>query len=325
MKKTTIYLSSCLILFLIALSSCLDDDNGECSVEFKFIYDYNILESDAIAKQVDKVTLLLYRNNILAYTFTKDYTPNSPFTMSLDGIEVGSYEAVALAQSTELKESVNNFVYPLIQVGKTTPNDLKFTLPSKKMSSELNRFLLGAVSEIEVIPGKNYIIPLKKVTNKVRVVLLDKNQEEIDPLKYKFDIYESVGNGIVNYKYQVIESGLTQYQPYFTKKIETDKIDNGGINEFPWAVAAEFSLSKLIAEHPTNLIIKSEGEEIINVNVLSLIKLGMLVEYDDKWPFQEYLDRKDAFVLSFFIDGKTWLSAKIIVNGWVISNNHIEV
>ena len=327
MKKTILYINSCLIVLSLALlSSCMNDDMDECFVEFKFIYDYNILEADAIAKQVDKVTLLLYdENQNLAYSFTKNYIPNSPITMTFDGIKIGKYEAIAVAQSTKLKGIENNFIYPSIQVGNTKYNDLKFVLPNEKMSSELNNFLLGSVSEIKITPNNTYVLPLKKVTNKIRVVLLDKSDEVLDPAKYNFDLYETVGNNVISYQYQVLQGKLTQYQPYYVKKIETDKIDNGGINDFPWAVAAEFSVSKLIADHPTNLIIKSADEEIINVNVLSLIKLGMLVEYDNKWPYQEYLDRKDAFVLSFFIDGKTWLSTKIIVNGWVISNNHVEV
>lgn len=326
MKKFSLALG-CISLFL--LSSCILDDEVSCETKFQVIFDYNILESDALTKQVDKVDLYLFNEDKeLAYSYNQTINPNdNACIINTTDIIPGHYYAVATGQSHRIEGEGHNFIVSDMTFKPSTLDQLTARLPleeNRTSSKEINNFLIGESDLMEINTLSSHIIPIKKVTNKIRIVLLDKDADIKDD--YELALHEKGGNGWINYNYHTIPDKPITYLPYLHQIETLTNTDNGG-EEYKEAFVAEFSSSKLIATHPTILEIKepNSSEILAEIDILSLLELGMIAEYDEKWGFQEYLDRKDNFVISLFFEDSTWLSATVIVNGWLVSTDHIDL
>ena len=91
----------------------------------------------------------------------------------------------------------------------------------------------------------------------------------------------------------------------------------------------ELNTSRLIYDDEPRLIIRDTrgGQEMLNINLTWLLSLKAIGEHRADWSDQEYLDRQDEYAMTFFIDADngTWMQNRILVNGWVLSLEEIEL
>lgn len=94
-------------------------------------------------------------------------------------------------------------------------------------------------------------------------------------------------------------------------------------------MVAELNTSRLMTDAEPRLIISDAetGEEVMNLNLTWFLSLQAIGEHRAEWSDQEYLDRQDEYALTFFIDvdNNTWMKSHIVVNGWVVSLEEIEL
>ena len=327
MKKINLVFA-CLLLY--ALSGCINDEAANCTTQFQLIFDYNILESNAINKQVDRVQLYLFNENKeLTYLLEQEVNPDEKSCiLYAENVLPGKYYAVGIGQSYRVEGKGHNFIVPNLTFETARLENLNARLPIEEgntSSKEINNFLIGDAGLIHVDYSNSNLVHLKKVTNKIRIVLLDKDVQTNK--EYELSLHEQEGNGWINYNFLSLPDKPITYYPYLHQYQELNHTDTGGDSSYSKAFVAAFSSSKLIATHPTILDIKEKNSQtvIAQVNILELLELGMIAEYSDKWEFQEYLDRRDDFVVSLFVENDTWLHAQVIINGWIISTDDIDL
>lgn len=326
-------LSSISLLF----GSCVKDNLDDCNSKVNIMFDYswNMLKSNVFSEQVDHVYLYVFDANgkYLKTIFEKEnLVQQENFTIVLPDLPTGSYRLVAWANSNNINSLASYFKFPTLLTGVSTIEELIAGLNKSDgikstFKAHLNNLLVG-YSNIYISNESNVsqvVIPMKKVNNDIRVVLLDNSSNELRKDDFTIRIEETDGNGLIKYNYEVITGIPITYLPYYYEKTSPREGEYNSKNtpEKFNALAAEFSLSRLIESHNVRLIIEDrEGKEVFNKNLLDLIYLLKEEGYlPYQMSFQEYLDRKDQFSLSVYINGdtSTWLDTVIIINGWVIN------
>lgn len=332
--KISLLLFSALFLFTTCIKDNLDED---CRIRIHFDYSYNMSSDNRFGEQVDQVTLYVFDEN---GTFMQEVTERgshistNDFTMEVPLFN-GKYQFVVFAQNNEIQGETAKFKFPSLKAGQSTLDDLTATLQRAKSTfdGQLNNLLVGYHNTIHIdyVAHSEIIIETKKITNTVRVILVDRGTEEVNESFYSMKITDQEGNGIVKYDYTLVPDGALTYLPYFVGKGTDENTENQlqPGDKLERAVVNEFSLSQMENTHHMRLVIDHVilGKTVVNANLFALLQA--LYETDDEanpdWSFQEYLDREDLFVITLYVDSYTWLESTLIINGWVINNIDIEL
>ena len=325
--------------FLLALSilllatSCVKDELEDCSTSISFSYTWNMFNVDYFHNQVDEVSLFVFdaSGHYLKTIHEKGKHVQSPnFKMEISGVPNGNYHLVALAHNNRYKDVASYFELP-----KFTPSVSTMTnfLAKLKMGenntyrSILNNHLLGYSKNVEINTSlkRDIIIPTKKINKALRVVLIETGSKEVVIEDYTIRIEDLDGNGVVKHDFDLLKGNPINYLPNLYKRVEPRQGEYNNKNESEKlnALAAEFSLSRLNESHNVRLIVEDkQGKTVLNKNLIDLIYLLKHEGYlPENMSFQEYLDRKDEFAISIYVEGdtSTWLKTRIIINGWVIN------
>lgn len=320
---------------MLFFSSCIKDGLEDCTTEVSFDYSWNMLGTNAFGSQVDEVKLYLFNQDgvfVKAIADRGDHVADNGYVLKLVDIPVGSYKLVAWANSNRYHEEGAYLEFPQLVPGESTVSQLKgsirlFDESNKTQKSVLNNYLLGYLASVELTnnSSERVIMPMKKVTNDLRIVMIDTSNHVVTTDDLSVRIEELNGNGIIDYDYSVESSTAMRYEPYYYEKITPREEEYNSNNEKEKlnAVVAEFGFSRLSREHNIRLIIEDKsGKLLLDKNLLDLIHL---LKDEGKVPmdmgFQEFLDRKDHFSITVYVDGdtSTWLDTVIIINGWVIN------
>lgn len=330
-----------LLIALLGFSSCtIDEDIENCgsTVSIKFDYSYNMLSTNAFGEQVDMVTLYIFDTNGVLVTeksVTGKFDNNS--TVEITDIPEGKYKLVSWARSTSLKDDKSNFIIPKLTVGTSTLDDLSYYIQreNKISKNEQNNFLVGLTDFYArgELSREDVTISHKKVTNKIRLVVLSGDGVSLDVNDYDITIVDNVGNGHINYDYELLQDEAITYLPYFTENKLIDS--NSGLysdesnEEDKYAAIAEFSLSRLVEKNKPQLYIKRKDSEkyIMQIDIPEYINMTELEGNSLKWSLQEYMDRQDEYSIVVYLkeDRGSWLWVTIEINGWVIHNIDIEL
>ncbi len=339
-KNTIKRLMTVLLLFsaLIILPTCIHDYMDEdCRIRIHFDYSYNMSSDNRFGEQVDQISLYIFdENGIFIQTLTERGThvsePNYSMTVPLFN---GKYQFVVFAQNNSTQGDAANFMFPSLKAGQSTLDDMKATLQrvGSTFDGQLNNLLVGYHNTIHIdyVTHSEITIETKKITNTVRVILVDRGVGEVEESTYNMKITDEQGNGVVGYDYTLIPDGFLTYLPYYIGKGTVDNTENQlqSVDELNRSLVSEFSLSQMDSSHDMKLIIDNTdtGETVINANLFALLQA--LFEADDKadpnWSFQEYIDREDLFVITLYTDSRGWLHSTLIINGWVINNIEIDL
>lgn len=314
--------------FSTLFSSCIYDDEGDCSVRYHvpFNYSLNIMDDDAFASQVTSVTLYVYDtsgNLVLKKTEGGDILKTPGYTMQVD-LKPGNYSMVAWCEG---KPSYTNPAKFAIDDSGNTLRGLTATLPLKGTDPD-------QYSDQDIVPlfhGYNAtvecpdtygdvtlpVIDLTKDTNIFEVVL--QNLEGTVINEGDFTIYIEAQNNTLSWDNKVTGTTNFSYLPWYTAYLATDtKAEDA---ERVTGMMVEMTTGRLMVGRSPHLVVRrnSDNTKIINLDLITNL-LSVKGHYPRPYTNQEYLDAVDRFRFIFVIDpDHNWYTAEgININGWKV-------
>lgn len=323
-------------LFVSCDDSVIYDDEGDCSVNYriKFKYDMNMKFANAFHNEVTSVALYVFdeAGTLVSQKFESgEALANENYAMPVE-LQPGDYEMLAWC-------GVGNgesFTVPEAVIGVTKKEDL---------TCRMNRISANGIGVVDkdLAPlyhgqlkvkfsdaiGTHYeTISLTKNTNVVRVVLQQLSGEDVDPEQFSFEIQDY--NGFMAYDNSLLEDELMVYKPWSLESGNADidaDVYNGKTRASSVGVAvAEMTTGRLMADARPILVVRNLAEDKVVLSV-PVVDYALLVKgnYNRAMDDQEYLDRQDEYNMTFFLDESgDWVSSTIIVNSWrVVLNNQV--
>ena len=336
----------------LAAASCdrsLFDYEGDCEVHHivRFRYDKNLQWADAFASEVNSVNLYVFDNNGI---FLQEYSGRGPalstgdYYIELKNLPAGDYKFVAWC-GLDNDTDDESFTVPQPVEGRTTIDELTCSLNtlsesrSRLCSDKRLHFLYHGYLEERLIDDKDgkrfeHVINLTKDTNHIRIFLQElSSDEDMNPDDY--DIFIESANGVMAYNNSMLSTDVITYQPWDT---DNDVVEIGkpevGKTVYVKGVYADLSLARLMYSESRSMMLtivsnKRKGEVIARV---PLIQYALLARkyyeeaYGHKMSDQEFLDREDEYVLTFFLYGDRWENSYIDIHSWrvVLDNYDVE-
>ncbi len=330
----------CIVGLALMVASCneiLDNNYGDCSVEYrvKFKYDMNLKYADAFAHEVTSVTLYAFDENgkfVYQRTEQGEILKADNYSMPVE-IAPGNYELVAWGGL----EDQQSFSVPILQPNVSTLETLTCSMNRKHVGriadgsayidAELKPLFHGHIQKqafSRASSQKIVTINLTKNTNSVRIILQELSGNSVNPDDFIFTIDDE--NGLMDYKNSLIEDEPIKYFAWHK--------DNGtaGIDDAVKAsrtannlAIAELTVGRLVKEKNPILTIKNKvGEKVLSI---PLIDYALLIKgyYNKNMDDQEYLDRQDEYNMTFFLNNGKWVSSSIIINGWKVVFNDADL
>lgn len=328
-----------LAAWTLAVSSCntiWDDDDCGTIYRVNFKYDYNMVFADAFASQVNSVTLYTFDADgklVCQQTEKGEPLKSKGFYMPLDVVP-GNYRLIAWAGTSDN----DKIIVPQLTEGVSTIDELncrinryEHQLLGEKIDSVgyIKPFWHGQY-ELNMTPATrnswnyDYItIPLVKNTNTIRIILQQMSGKELKKDDFIFSITDN--NGWMNYDNSLnTNDGMITYLPYY-KNSGSAGFGSESSDEQLNMVVGEMSIGRLIKNHKMALTVKraADGKVIFSIPLIKFMEICRLTA-NYNMDLQEYLDREDQYVMTFFLDDNMdWIKTQIIINDWIVRFNDI--
>lgn len=334
----------------LALTACdpiLDNDYGDCTVRHyvTFKYDYNLLNADAFATQVESVTLYAFdADSMLTHTLTatQEEIDSAGGRLSVP-FDPANHHLVAWCHNvgcttTELPEAV---------CGETTLSQLTCRIGGRTVDAaegctkvcEIGPIFHGMVERgaqptnpaDELNP--TYLVPLMKNTNTVRIILQNQSSDPLNAEDFDFRFVEE--NGLMNYDNRLLADEPLTYVPFYlgggsveyegaeSRSLTADDATRSDLN----MVVAEFTIGRLMADRNPYLTVTNRrtGKTVFSIPLINYLRIARS-QYHASMPDQEYLDRVDTFALTFLLDSHgSWSQCLINILSWRIVINNVEM
>lgn len=168
-----------------------------------------------------------------------------------------------------------------------------------------------------------YTVRLTKDTNHIRIVLQELSGDDMNADDY--DIQIEAADGFLAY-----DNTLQPYNPtvtYLPWAQQADRMElgeEGGNIKYNYGLVADFTTSRMMASMQNDFMLtitdrKSHEKIIAKVPVIQyalLAKDYYVMAYNHRMGDQEFLDREDEYVLTFFLYGNRWMDAYVEINSW---------
>lgn len=349
MKLKKIFFLSLAVLGPGLLATSCDDhffeNEGDCDVHHyvRFVYDMNLKWADAFPSEVKSVNLYVFdRNNI----FVKEYKGEGE-ELSKPGYQIeldlpeGNYSLLAWCGLKNEGASEESFTVPVPRPGVTTLQEMTATMATQNVgiyndtpgvySKKELYFLYWGYTEATLVDnhdGMEYYhdISLIKDTNHVRIILQELSGEDMNPDDYEFSIEDA--NGVIGWNNNLIGNQVVTYQPWnqFDDEVGVGKIDaTDGTLTYVKGVVADLSTSRLMASMSGSVMLTisnhTSGDLIARVPIIQYALLSKKYyesSYHHVMTDQEFLDREDEYVMTFFLVNGSWMNAYIDIQQWRI-------
>lgn len=325
-----------------SLTSCdfVYEDEGDCRSIYrvKFVYNMNLKWADAFPSEVHSVNLYIFDENGI---FVKEFAesgerlsqPGFCFEFDDETILPGKYTFLAWCQNDNTKAGTS-FTVPAPVAGETTLEEMTCTLNTlsnetyPEYSDTQLAFLYHGMLEVElpdIHEGRTYeyTVYLTKDTNHIRIILQELSGDDIDASEFEMKIEAANGRLAYNNRLLPVNPEVT-YLPWSLKSDQMTLGDSNGTLVYNYGVVGDFSTSRMMASQEAEffltLIRKDTGEEVIaKVPVIqyALLSKDYYEEaYGHPMTDQEFLDREDEYVMTFFLYSGRWLDSYILINSW---------
>lgn len=326
---------SCLFAGMSAmvLSSCdnpIYDDEGYCETHYlvRFKYDYNMKFADAFSREVDAVTLYLVDEKdhiVWRKTESGEQLKASDYAMEVD-VAPGTYDLVAWCSSaspTTFRIGDGTLRHEL-----TTDFEVAQSEDGTEyMDHPLDRLFHGYMSGVEfpAVEGATIVhtLPLTKDTNHFVVTLQQLAGEPIDEDLVEFEITDN--NAHLGWDNTPQGEEAVTYRQWYKETVHADigtetestRVDNGTFA----GVVAELTTSRLMYGNRDNARLRvyrtDTGATIASVRLIDALLLVMGQENSRLLTKQAYLDYKDEYNLTFFLDeDHRWLDGILQIESW---------
>ncbi len=333
---------------LLALPSCNDwlyQDEGDCSVHYrlKFRYDKNLKWADAFANEVSSVHLYAFdESGILVWQKEEqiDQPTAEHYSMELD-LPAGDYRLLAWCGLRNDGKRAESFTVPQATVGTTRMEQLQCALNRKRddlgaySDDRLYRLFHGTL-DVSLPTDDDggsyeYIMPLTKNTNHIRIILQHLSGEDVN--KDDFILHIDDENGLMAHDNELMTDENINYRPWDVQNIEAGigPYGNRNITNVK-ALVADFTVGRMLETHREKMILTittKEGRLVARIPVTDYALLGKEYyekEYNYPMDKREFLDRLDECVMTFFLDeNHRWVSAVIQILSWHVVLNDFEL
>ncbi len=342
------------------------DDEGDCVVSYRvrFVYDYNLKYADAFAHEVEAVTLYVIdkdENIVWRKTESGSQLAEEGYAMEVE-VAPGTYSLLAWCSSanpttfrigedentvgadagTPATESVAQSCRSL-KANFFTETRPDGSLHIGREGEPLDRLYHVYQADVEFPSADEGIfthtLHLTKDTNHFVISLLQLSGEPIDKKEVAFEIIDD--NARLDWDNKPILGHPVTYHPWYTASVNADlstqtaqttqttpsaRADN---NTFA-GVIAELTTSRLMVSNRDNTRLRvyrtDTGETIASIRLIDALLLVMGYENSRKLTQQQYLDYKDDYNLTFFLDeNHRWLDGVILIESWRVVYSEIEV
>ncbi len=330
-----------------SLTSChaVWEDEPECpqGLSVRFVYDYNMEYANAFMSQVHCLTVFVYdEQGHLVKTVTETdraKLSDENWRMNID-LPEGTYQVVAYGgmacpdASFEFEGSNTENTDRRVALIPSLLTDPVGPNLHPLFYGELKR--PGSTDEPE-LPTVGYndadyqqvTVYMMKDTNNLRILLhhVDGAPVEADD----FDFYITDNNTLFNYDNSLLPSPEVTYWPWTKGNVNTDFSDRPALtradDDTPSFAFAEISTSRFVTDSAAKLVIKESetGREVLSI---PLVKYLMMYKSENiaRMTYQEFLDRKSEWELTFLLDKNSagWFTVSVRIENWVVRINDIE-
>lgn len=322
-------LAATLTALLPSCDRLVFEEEGVCVVNYRlrFVYDMNLKWADAFPSEVHSVHLYAFDRNGV---FVKEFTANGAdvdsedYRMQLE-LEPGHYSLVAWCGMEDEGISEKSFTVPVPVAGQTRIEEVTSSLNVKSDSESAHysdtmlRFLYHGIMDVDlpqVFHGDyEYTMHLTKNTNHIRIVLQQLSAEDLIPEEFEFRIEEA--NGVMGHDNSMQSTDVINYRPWNVWSAEagmvTDDTRSRVELEYADALIADLSTSRLMADHKEDMMLTITTKDKVTGNVKVVAQVPLLqyalmskeyyeMAYGHKMTEQEFLDREDEYLFTFFLD-----------------------
>lgn len=354
-------LTALVIVIACSLTSCdrhFFDDEGDCEVihKIKFVYNLNLKWADAFPAEVNSVNLYVFDANGL---FVKEYLGRGEalsqpdYYMVLD-LPAGDYKLVAWCGLDNEGAAEESFTVPQPMPGVTTIDDLTCRLNTQSSPLRSNSdgdvemeysdkrlyFLFHGYMDISITDnhdGTEYVhtMYLTKDTNHIRIILQElSNDEGLNPEDYSISI--EAANGVMAYDNTLLGNTIIKFSPWnqIADEIGVGRIDIGDNSiKYVKGLVADLSVGRMMAEQQNDMMLtitdnKTQENIIARVPIIqyALLSKGYYeMAYGHTMTDQEFLDREDEYIMTFFLYQNRWLDAFIDILSWRVVLHNYDV
>lgn len=342
---------------LMALAGCdstIYDDEGDCDPVhvIRFKYDWNMKFADAFPAEVPSVDLYVFdTDGNLVRTISEHVSLDEAYDFSIElrGLEPGTYSFLAWCGVKDSEHFVVNpdeVTMPQIEHHICRINSLDEGDDNGHIRKDIGRMFHGRLDNVDLTADEGrheHVIPLKKNTNSVRVVLQHMSGQAMDKDDYIFRITDS--NGLYDHNNDLLPHKELTYHPWVMSSAEAvfhpadqptdeDNEESGEVKSRVIsgvsAVIAEFTVGRPVMEHletATLTVHARDGHLVVSVPLIQCMLLAKSFYHSERglrpMSNQEYLDRQDYYPMTFFLDeSHEWIKTRIYVEQWRIVEDH---
>lgn len=341
----TAALSGLMALLITSCDESFFEYEGDCTVKYylDFVYDMNLKWADAFPSEVNSVNVYCFDSE--GY-FVKEFKARVPKTdaevyrMPLD-LDYGKYTLVGWCgldnEVTDESFSVTEMV-----PGQSTLDDLICSLNTKKdaqgkeYSDDRIYFLYHGNIDVELIDYQDgsehtFTMPLIKDTNHIRLMIQQASKDITDK---DVELSMTLKNGKMGWNNNLLGNTPIDYYPWDiqTDILEFNKDSRADEDAVVYqGIVADMSTCRLLTSMvgDVTLKVKKTDGDVVAFNV-PLVEYALLLKsyyekaYGHPMTNQEFLDRKDEYEMTFFLDeGLKWMDVTIDVLSWrVVSHNY---
>lgn len=325
-----------LCLLAAACDGSIYDDEGDCSITYRvrFRYDWNMKFADAFAHEVESVTLYLLDEEgkiVWQRTEAGEALAAEGYAMTVD-VAPGTYDLMAWCGTVDK----GSFRIPDAE----SREELTCTLNREHddggaafVREDLDRLFYGYL-ERQTFEDREgvytVIMPLKKNTNNIRVVLQHLSGEPVDVNKFGFSIEDD--NGRMDWDNSLMEDEPITYRAWHVDAGQAE-VEYGReasrVTALYTTAVAELTVPRLMLENrkTARLTVRNNetGKTVLSIRLIDAL-LMVKGYYNRAMSDQEFLDRQDEYAMTFFIDeGYRWESAYIYINSWKVVLQNTEL
>lgn len=319
------------VLLCSACNSVFDDE-GDCTPRYyvRFVYDMNMLYTDAFAAQVGSVDLYVFDAESGAYvTHLSDKgeaLASGSYRMPLN-LTPGKYNFIAWCGLADNGEDFT-LAQTVAQPGNLTcmmarSRDEKGAYSNRNLHAMFHGSLTVELPNEE---GEHtYTVKLTKDTNNINLSL----QHMAGPIdKDRYEITMTDENGLMAYDNSLLADEPIEYRPWrldcgtldvAASRAEAADGDAETDKQTAGFLIVELSTARLIANHDAriNIVDKQDNKVVFSIPI---VKWALLLRSANHayMTDQEYLDREDEYNLMVFLVDESWMAMEIYINGWHI-------
>ncbi len=323
-------------VFMVSCTGFFDYE-GDCRVRYlvRFKYDYNMKFADAFRPEVDEVTLHLIDsdgNVVWRKTESGEALKADGYAMNVD-VAPGTYSMVAWCSSASPVTFEAGFdgtregLHTRFHTESADDN-------SQHISQKLDRLFHGYIPDAvfpDAIEGDfEYMIPLTKDTNHFVITLQQLSGEPIDSELVEFEITDD--NTHLCWDNEPLAGNTTTYHQWYKTTVDvnlgSDSRNQTVENNRFAGVIAELTTSRLMENSSARLRVyrTDNGETIASIRLIDALLLVMGYENSHRLTAQQYLDYKDEYNMTFFLDANhKWLDGSLKIESWRVVYKDVEL